>query len=703
MLQATSDLTPLFSPESVAVIGASRDVNKFGARPIRFMLAANYAGRIYPIHRKADEILGLKAYRDIRQVPGPVDMAIIAVPAPGVVAAVEACAEAGVRSAVIFGSGFAEVGGEGAAWQARLSEIAAETGIRLVGPNCMGMLDAHSFVVGTFSASFERGWPKPGGVSIISQSGAMGSQMLVLSRERGLGVRNMMTTGNECDVDLADCVAHGAQDPATKVITVYMEGCRRPDAFIAALDLARRNRKPVIVLKVGASEVGSAAAHSHTASLAGADEVFDAVFRQHGAYRARTIEEMQDVAAACATGHFPTGNRLGIVTISGGAGVLSSDKAAEVGLEVPELPAEAQRQLKELMPFAAVRNPVDTTAQMLNDVNLLRRNMEVILDHGECDAILVFLAGVGFAERIMAWLRELLPEMRAKYRDRLIVLSMLCPAEDRDFLDGHQYVNFEDPSRAVHAIAALVHFGGAFARPDPAAPPALPKSATQAPAGPLNEIEAMRVLADAGLPMAETRLAANANEAAAAAHEIGFPVVLKIVSPDIAHKSDIGGVRLGLADEHQVREAHGDILAAVGEAAPDAAIDGVLVAPMIADGIEIIIGSHRDPVFGPVVLFGLGGIFVEIVKQVSVRVAPIGVDEARRMIDEVPAAKALLAGVRGRPPADIEALAEALARLSVYAAAHADSIESIDVNPLLVRAKGSGVVAADALVVTRQG
>lgn len=692
-------LKALFDPKTIAIIGASNDVRKFGGRPIRYMLEAGYNGTIYPINPRDAEVQGLKAYKDVRDVPEIVDMAVVSIPAPGVVDQVRACAEAGVRSVVIFSSGFAEVGddADGQRWQRELVEIAQSSNTRLVGPNCMGILNTKIWSIGTFASAFEHGWPRHGGVVIASQSGAVGSHMMVLARERGLGIHGFVTTGNECDVDVSECLAYLAADDDTTVIAAYLEGCQKPDLLIAALETARRNRKPVVMMKVGASEIGAGAASTHTASLAGADDVFDAVFRQYGAHRVHSLEEMMDVSAACAAGAYPDGRNLGIVTVSGGVGVICSDTAVRYGLDVPELPQKAQAELKALMPFAAVRNPVDTTAQMLNDMNLLKRNTEVLLDHGNCDAILIFLTSIGFSPTMMPPLREILREIREQYPDRLIVGSMMLKPEDQELFEQLRYMNFEDPCRAIAVIAALAAINEGFNRPVADAPPALPAGARTAPLEMLNEVDTTALLRDAGVPTVDNRLATSRDDAVAAAVAVGLPVVMKIVSADIQHKSDVGGVRLGLANADAVAAAYDDIMAAVAEKAPTAGIDGVLIAPMVAGGVETILGTHTDPVFGPVVLFGLGGIFVEVLKDVTFRVAPFGIDEAHRMIREVKGYP-MLEGVRGQPPADVDALAEALARLSVYAAAERDRIESIDLNPFLVLPKGQGALAVDALV-----
>jgi acyl-CoA synthetase (NDP forming) len=693
-------LGPLFDPDTIAVVGASNNVQKFGGRPIRYMLEGGYQGAIYPVNPKGGEIQGLTAYADIRETPRPVDMAVIAVPAVAVLDSLKACEEAGVKSAIVFASGYAEMGNEGTTLQNELVEFAEQARMRIVGPNCLGSYNGHSRAIGTFSSAFEHGWPKAGNISIVTQSGAVGVHTMVLARERGLGVRYVATTGNEIDVDVADCIAHCVDDPLTTVIATYVEGTKKPQALIDAFEAARQAGKPVTMLKVGASEVGTMAANSHTASLAGDDAVYEAIFRQHGVYRAQSLEELLDVASAGAAGHFPTGKRLGIVTISGGAGVLAADAASKHGLEVPALPQLAQDEFKELVPFASVRNPVDTTAEVLNNMPLLEAGLDALLEHGEIDATLLFLSTVGFSPRMMGDLRERLPRLAAKYPDALMLLSMVCRPEDRERLEEHRYLVFEDPNRAINALAALVMFGNSFARSAEAAPPDLPAAAAAAPGGRLGEAEALSHLAAAGVPVMPHRLVRDADDAVVAAAEFGFPAVMKVASADIAHKSDVGGVKIGLPDADAVRRAYDEISRNTAAAVPDAEIDGMLMAPMISGGVECIVGVHSDPVFGPMVMFGLGGVLVEVLKDVAFRAAPFGLDEAHRMIREIKGFP-VLEGVRGQPPADINALAETLCRLSVYAAAHRDAIDSIDINPLVVHADGRGAMALDGLIITK--
>lgn len=688
------DLTPLIDPKSIAVIGASNEPYKFGGRPIRYMLQAPFKGPIYPINPKESEIQGLKAYADIRDVDEPIDMAVITIPAPAVLGAVKACAEAGVKSLVIFSSSFAEVGGDGAIWQEEMRQIAEDSGMLICGPNCLGMLTPHTWAVGTFSTMFDHGWPVPGGLTIMTQSGAVGAHILVQARERGLGIRTWVATGNEVDVDIADCIAYGAQDSGTKVITAYMEGCKNPDRLIAALKMARAARKPVICMKVGSSSVGAAAAATHTASLAGADAVFDAVFRQYGVIRVFSLEEMMDVAGAALVSPLPKGRRLGIVSVSGGAGVMASDEAENIGLEVPELPKIAQDAVKAAMPYAAARNPVDVTAMATNEFDLLRQGLEAMLDHGDVDMTIIFLSAVGFSERIMVGMNEIFPAIRKKYPDAIMCVSMMCSEENRRHFEANGYLVIEEMNRGLRIMEALARIREGFEQAEDGDETSDGAVKVEIPTEPMNEQEASLLLAKAGVPYPRMRISRTADDARTIVGGLGGKCVLKVLSADIQHKTDIGGVKLNVTTETAVR-AFNEIMAGVEKHQPAARVDGVLVAPMAAPGVETIIGVQNDPVFGPTVMFGLGGVFVEVFKDVSFRVAPFGPSEAMRMIHELRSLP-MLQGARGAEPVNLDALAKMLSRLSQFAAVNADSFESIDINPFVAR-KDDGV-ALDAVV-----
>jgi acyl-CoA synthetase (NDP forming) len=482
------------------------------------------------------------------------------------------------------------------------------------------------------------------------------------------------------------------------VIMAYVEGVRDGERFRRALELARANRKPIVMMKVGRSAIGAQAASSHTASLAGSDAIYDALFRQYGVHRATTTEEQIDVAYACSRGIFPKGNKLGVVTLSGGAGVLISDAAERNGLDVAPMPEAAQKILKELLPFATVVNPVDTTAQALNDMNLLAKNIEVILDQGGYDALIGFFSTLPMTRTLSGPLRNAIAKGCEKFPDRLIAMSMIGDADAVAAYEASGFLVFEDSDRAVAALAALTKFAQAFDRVGTAKPVT---AATPIGGDALSERAAKQLLGKAGIPFLDERMATDAKAAGAAADAIGYPVVLKIVSPDIEHKTEIGGVLVGMADRAGVERGFATLMQRAAQHRPDAAIEGVLVAPMAKKGVEVIVGVSRDPVFGPAVMFGLGGVHVEVLKDVTFRLAPLGRDEAVRMIDEI-RGRALLSGVRGAAPSDVDALADLLVNISDFAAAHRDDIETIDLNPVLAWPKGEGVVALDALVVPRQ-
>jgi acyl-CoA synthetase (NDP forming) len=694
----SASLDALFRPRSVAILGASDDATRISGRPVRYLIEGGFKGGIYPVNPNRETVQGLKAYKTLADVPEVPDVALLAVPAALTEQAIAECVAKGVKGAVIFSAGYAESGEDGLAMQGRITEIARAGGLRLLGPNCLGIFNPQIGFFGTFTQSLDKEMPGPGPLGIISQSGAYGSHIAYLARKRGIGINYWITTGNEADVDVAESLEWMAGQSDVKVIMAYVEGVRDGERFRRALELARANRKPIVMMKVGRSAIGAQAASSHTASLAGSDAIYDALFRQYGVHRATTTEEQIDVAYACARGIFPKGNKLGVVTLSGGAGVLISDAAERNGLDVAPMPEAAQKILKELLPFATVVNPVDTTAQALNDMNLLAKNIEVILDQGGYDALIGFFSTLPMTRTLSGPLRNAIAKGCEKFPDRLIAMSMIGDAEAVAAYEASGFLVFEDSDRAVAALAALTKFAQAFDRVETARPVA---AAEPIGGAALSERAAKQLLGKAGIPFLDERIATDAKAAGAAADAIGYPVVLKIVSPDIEHKTEIGGVLVGVADRAGVEQGFATLMQRAAQHRPDAKIEGVLVAPMARKGVEVIVGVSRDPVFGPAVMFGLGGVHVEVLKDVTFRLAPFGRDEAVRMIDEI-RGRALLSGVRGAAASDVDALADLLVNISEFAAAHRDDIETIDLNPVLAWPKGEGVVALDALVVPRQ-
>ena len=678
----------------MAILGASSDENKIGGRPLRYLKHYEFGGPIYPINPNYPAVQGLRAYKSILDVRDGVDLALIVPPATAVLQAIRECAEKGVKAVVIFSSGFAEAGDEGRETQREMRRIADDVGMRIVGPNCMGVAAFDHNMIITFGVSMMNLPPEVGPVSIVSQSGAYGSVTYLEARQRHLGVRLWATTGNESDVNVADCLIYYVEDPETKVILMYFEASRDGKKLMAGLEAAKKKRKPVVAMKVGSSHVGAEAALSHTDSLVGSDGVVNTVLEKYNAYRAYTMDEFFDIGYACTGGLFPVGNRIGLVTISGGVGVLMSDHAVKLGLDVARLSEAAQARIKDVIPFARTRNPVDITGQAVNQPEILEYCLNIMIEEGEYDVIIVYFAGMTSLEFLR---RTGLTRIRERQPTAAIIISVTMGEEAWKVFDDLNYLVIPEPTRAVRAAAALIQLGQRYAKADLPAPPSL-SVPVDLPAVMPNEVEAKRILAKAGIPTIDERLATTAGEAGIWAAEIGFPVAMKLVSADILHKSEIGGVLLNVADEAAAREAYDTLIERATTAQPDAKVDGVVVAQMISGGVETILGVKRDPVFGPVVLFGLGGIFVELLGDVTQRLAPFGVEEAHEMMHEVKGFP-LLDGARGAEPSDVDALAEALSRLSVFADENADRIESIDINPFLVLPKGQGAFAVDALIV----
>lgn len=693
-------LDALFRPRSVAIIGASDDAARIGGRPLRYLRESGFAGPVWPVNPTRRTVQGVPAYASLANVAGVPDVALIAVPAAAVPQAMRDCASHGVKAAIVFSAGFGETGEAGRAVQAEVMAIARAAGIRVLGPNCLGVHSAIDRFVGTFGSILDRGLPDPGPIGIVSQSGAFGMYLAYLTQSRGLGVSHAITTGNEADVDLSESLMWLVRQPHVKVVMVHAESIRDGNCFIAALREAHKARKPVIVMKVGVSPAGAQAASSHTDALAGSDAVFGGILRQYGAYRAWTTEEQIDVAYAAANGIFPAGNRLGVVTGSGGVGVHMCDAADRFGLAVPPLPSDAQAQILDMLPFASPTNPVDVTAQALSDMSVLERSLRIVLEKGGYDAVIAAFLGLPLARPFAAPLRDALVRGAKGHSSKLFVLNVNADKDVVHDYEAQGFLVFEDATRAVRAVAALRELHRAFDTPLGSAGATAGHGRQVALPAELDELNAKRILADAGLPVLREELVRDADAAVAAWRTIGAPVAMKIVSPAILHKTEIGGVVLDIDDDTAVRRSF-DLLMERGLAnAPADQITGVLVSPMAGDGVETIVGVSRDPVFGPVVMFGLGGILVEVLRDVTFRRAPFGLGEAQRMINEI-AGRAMLDGVRGRPPADTDALAQALATISVFAAENVETIDSIDINPLLVRPQGQGVAALDAVIVPR--
>ena len=464
----SDDLHALFHPRSIAVVGASTDPYKFGGMPVHYTRKLGFKGKLYPINPRAEIVQGLKSFPSVSAVDGDIDCAVVSVPAPAVIDAITQCADKGVRMAAVFSSSFAEAGPAGRRRQNKMVDIARQSGMRILGPNCMGAFCLDSGIFATFTSSFEHhdgaGAPAIGTVSIASQSGAIGTHIMVLLRERGIGISKWVTTGNQSDIDIADCIAYFAGDPETSVIVTYMEGCPDGAKLMRSLDAARRAGKPVIVIKVGTTKAGAAAAASHTASLAGSDAVVDAALRQNGALRADSLIELVDIVAAANHGKFPDRPDVGLISISGGVGVLMADAATNTGLRVPPMPKTGWKKLLDIEPMANPRNPIDTAAMGMRDMNMTARYVEIALEDGGYPSVIVFLSHLGMVERHYGDLKAALAPVRAKFPDRIIVLVITASLETRLSLEADGYMVCEDPTQAVKSVAALWRAGRAFPR-----------------------------------------------------------------------------------------------------------------------------------------------------------------------------------------------------------------------------------------------
>lgn len=699
MQRPGAGLEAFFKAEGIAIVGASDDITKIGGRPVHLLLKYGYKGPIYPVNPKGGQVQGLTAYASVRDLPTAPDMAVLAVPAQATADALRDCAARGVRAVVVLSSGFAEAGPEGLALQDELVSIARAAGIRLLGPNCLGTFSVVDGAIGSFSIVLEESMPPAGNVGIVSQSGNIGSYTVQNVAQRQLGVSRFIATGNEADVDVADGIAAMAEDDQTRVILCCMETCRSADRLTQALDLARSRGKPVIVLKIGATESGQAAAASHTGALAGSDAVIDAVFRRYGALRVHSIEELLDVGHAASIllpGRLPIGNRLTLVAASGGFGIMMADATTRQGLALPALSDTTKARIRDAVPTAGTENPVDASAQMSSRPDILFKMLSALMEEPNTDMTLLFLSLSLFNKRLRGVYMEALAQIRAAYPERLLIVATRGPADAVAEINGLGIPVFPSIDGAASGLAGLVRLGALRGMDAPARPAIAPAALDTAVFR--NEFNAKQALAAAGVAVLPEAVVTSAQAAADHARAFGFPVVLKIVSEDIAHKTEIGGVALNLADADAVRAAFDRIMGNAATHAPKARIDGVLVTPMAKGGTELIMGVSRDAVFGPVVMVGMGGIYAEVLQDVAVQTAPVTEEEATAMIRSLRMFP-VLDGARGMARADVAAAARTLARLSDFAVRHAADVAEIDLNPVLVRPEGQGVVALDALMI----
>lgn len=685
--QAVQDL---LRASSVVVVGASNDGTKASGRTLRYLQEYGYAGTIYPVNPTRDTVQGLPSYATISDLPQTPDLAVIVLPASHVINAVRECGERGIRTAIVFASGYSETGAEGAARQEELAATARECGVRLLGPNCVGSVGAEDNLTAAFMTGLDqdRFTLQDDGIAFVSQSGAMGAFILNTAQSTSLGVGRFLSTGNEADITISEAIDGLVDDPTTKGILGYIEGIRDPGRFRAVLAKAQEKGVPVALMKVGRSERGAAAAQSHTGALAGQDNVYDALFTQYGVHRAESIDHLLDLGRLMASPKLPQGNRISIVTLSGGAGVLMTDVAEEVGLQVPRWDDEwAARMAAELPAFASVRNPIDTTGVVASDHTVLSRSTKICLEHPETDSVVVML---GNMEREEDAVCAALADLATSSAKPIIVIWVGGSGRPQELLSAHGIPTFAEPVRALRALGDLV------GRPQEDETPTTPSHAAL-PDGPvaLDEVASKQLLAAAGVPTVPEREVADVEEALVAAGQLGYPVVLKLLSGEVAHKSDLGFVHVGVRSDQEVREVAGAIL----DQAQRLGVQDrrIVVQQMVDVHAELILGMARDPGFGPLVLLGMGGVLTELDPDVQLRLPPLSREHARSMIRSLRTAAALR-GARGRTPVDEEALVDIVVSFSRWVEEHGDQYETIDVNPLIVDGNGQ-LVAVDALAI----
>ncbi len=691
-----------FNPQSVAVIGASRDPEKLGYAVVRNLIESGFARErpVYPVNPKADEILGLKAYPSVRDIPDPVDLAVIVIPYRFVSQALRECGEKGVPAVVIITAGFREAGHEGLLREREIVEIARQYKMRVIGPNCLGVIDTYT----PLNASFAAGTPPKGPINFTSQSGALGTAVLDWALGGKMGFSKFVSLGNKADVSEIDLLQAWADDPNANVILAYIEGVPEGQRFI---EVARQTakRKPIVAVKSGVTQAGSRAVSSHTGSLAGSEQAYAAAFKQAGIIRANTMEEMFDYALAFAYQPLLKGDRIAIITNAGGPGILATDAIERCGLQLARLEVETIKALESYLPDAAsAANPVDVLGDSTAD--RYQFALETVSRDPNVDGILVILTPQAMTD---------IPgtaQAVADLSDRVDIPVIACFMGEKevnkgiDILTRRGVPNYPFPERAVSAFRAMAEYRRIKAQPlpnfehieaDTAAVAAVFEKARAEGRVTIGDFEAREILRAYGLRIPETRLATTPDEAVQIAAEIGYPVVLKIASPDILHKTDVGGVRVGLRSAQEVRDAFELMVYRAGRYVPGARIWGCTVQEMTPPGLEVLVGMNRDPQFGPLVTFALGGIYVEILKDATFRIAPFSRAEAEQMLEEI-RARALLDGVRGRPPMDKAAIVDALLRIGQLVQDFPEIVE-LDINPLMVFEQGQGAVAIDMRLV----
>ena len=698
------NLKKIFNPGSVAIVGATRQKGTVPYDIVENILKSDFNGAVYPVSPREKHIASVKAYKYVVDIEDPVDLAIIVFPSSVAHMALEQCGQKGIKSVIIISAGFREIGEKGVEKEQQIKQIAEKYDISFIGPNCLGVINTDPLV--NLDASFARKMPDPGNIGFLSQSGALCTAVLDYARAKHIGFSKFISFGNKADISEIDLMYYLMKDEQTKVILLYLEEVSDGKALMdAAREVIAKSGKPILIIKSGRTSEGASAAASHTGSLAGSDEICDAAFEQAGILRCDNIEEMFNKAMAFAYQPPPRANRVAIITNAGGPGVLTTDAAVHEGLEIARFSEETTKILKRHLPATAnINNPVD----VIGDARADRYNaaLTAITNDESVDGIFVILT-----PQSMTNIEEIAEEIVevAKGTDKPIYTSFMGEADVATGIDIllrnriPHYILPESMCKAFksdfwfhHEIKKHVFKPAQDKKVDKNAARKVLQEAIDAGKHILEEDVAVKILGAYGLPVMKGQLANSADEAVKAAEKIGFPVAMKIMSDDIVHKFDTGGVVLNIEDAGAARKAYQEILDNVSQNMPDAEIRGIWVTQMAGKGEEVILGIKRDPAFGPVIMFGLGGIFVEVFKDVQFRIAPLGEGEAMEMVESIKGYP-LLSGARGKRPADIAGIVDCIYRLSQLAIDMPEIME-LDVNPIIVYEEGKGCAVADAKI-----
>ncbi|MCX5878458.1 MAG: acetate--CoA ligase family protein [Deltaproteobacteria bacterium] len=703
-----SDIEYILSPKSIAIVGASNRPGSLGLAIFRNLLEAAYQGILYPVNPKAKSIQGVKAYPNLVDIPDEVDMAVLIVPSEQVESVIELAARKGIKGVIVITAGFKEIGGQGVELEKKVQAMAKAHGIRMLGPNCLGVINTNKDV--RMNATFSRLMPKPGNIALVSQSGAMCVAILDFAEGRNMGFSKFVSIGNKADVNEVDLLRYLRDDPDTKVIIMYLEDITDGHAFIeAARDITLVAGKPILALKAGRSPEGARAAASHTGSMAGSDTAYDAIFMQGGIQRVEGVSELFNYALAFSTQPLPKGSRIAIVTNSGGPGIMATDALIRPGITMAQLSEETKKKLREkLPPTASVNNPVDVIGDA--DAKRYEAAIRYTLEDENVDGAIVILAPAATTEIMET--AQILPRV-AKDIDKPILSSfmgLVDVSEGVRYLEQNGIPNYVFPEEASRTMAAMIKYSENMKPHEGRRREIFRLLEDQEKAAAviaaklsgrkeyfMTEKEAHELLMCYGFPLLKSRLVRDPSELASAIEEVGFPAVMKLDSPDILHKSDAGGVRLGIKSQEQAEKTFHEIIASAKRYRPSALIRGILLQQMAREGVEVILGSTRDPRFGPICMFGLGGIFVEALRDVTFRLAPMWETSAEIMVRSIRAYR-VLQGIRGKPAADIKAAKLSILRLSAMVANHPE-IAELDINPLILYPEGEGCVVADARII----